>query len=68
MYTRGEMALRLGLFYTAASLSGAFGGQFLPSAQSVKVSELKHHRTARSRLDRNWEAWASSTLVLDFHH
>ncbi|TAQ86500.1 hypothetical protein B7494_g5172 [Chlorociboria aeruginascens] len=25
MYTRGEMALRLGLFYTAASLSGAFG-------------------------------------------
>jgi hypothetical protein len=27
MYTRGEMALRLGLFYTAASLSGAFGGQ-----------------------------------------
>jgi hypothetical protein len=29
MYTRGEMALRLGLFYTAASLSGAFGGMFL---------------------------------------
>ena len=28
MYTRGEMALRLGLFYTAASLSGAFGGQY----------------------------------------
>ena len=27
MYTRGEMALRIGLFYTAASLSGAFGGQ-----------------------------------------
>lgn len=26
MYTRGEMALRLGLFYTSASLSGAFGG------------------------------------------
>ncbi|PBP16529.1 hypothetical protein BUE80_DR012780 [Diplocarpon rosae] len=26
MYTRAEMALRLGLFYTAASLSGAFGG------------------------------------------
>ncbi|KAF2404699.1 MFS general substrate transporter [Trichodelitschia bisporula] len=26
MYTRGEMALRIGLFYTAASLSGAFGG------------------------------------------
>lgn len=26
LYTRGEMALRLGIFYTAASLSGAFGG------------------------------------------
>ncbi|KAG0646489.1 putative transporter [Hyphodiscus hymeniophilus] len=26
IYTRGEMAFRLGLFYTAASLSGAFGG------------------------------------------
>ncbi|KAK3897688.1 major facilitator superfamily domain-containing protein [Staphylotrichum tortipilum] len=26
LYTRGEMALRVGVFYTAASLSGAFGG------------------------------------------
>ncbi|KAL2176739.1 major facilitator superfamily domain-containing protein [Thermothelomyces heterothallicus CBS 202.75] len=26
MYTRREMALRIGVFYTAASLSGAFGG------------------------------------------
>lgn len=25
-YARGELALRLGLFYTSASLSGAFGG------------------------------------------
>jgi hypothetical protein len=32
MYTRGEMALRLGLFYTAALLSGAFEvGLSLPS-------------------------------------
>ena len=27
MYTRGELAFRIGLFYTSASLSGAFGGQ-----------------------------------------
>jgi len=27
MYTRPEMALRIGLFYTSASLSGAFGGK-----------------------------------------
>ncbi|KAK4247142.1 major facilitator superfamily domain-containing protein [Corynascus novoguineensis] len=26
LYTRREMALRIGIFYTAASLSGAFGG------------------------------------------
>lgn len=30
MYTRGEMAVRIGVFYTAASLSGAFGGEFKP--------------------------------------
>src|SRR4051812_17271861 len=28
LYTRQEMALRIGIFYTAASLSGAFGGEF----------------------------------------
>lgn len=27
LYTRSELALRIGLFYTAASLSGAFGGK-----------------------------------------
>jgi hypothetical protein len=26
IYTRADLALRIGLFYTAASLSGAFGG------------------------------------------
>lgn len=26
-YRRGDLALRIGLFYTAASLSGAFGGK-----------------------------------------
>ena len=26
LYTRAELALRIGIFYTAASLSGAFGG------------------------------------------
>lgn len=29
LYTRQEMALRIGIFYTAASLSGAFGGMCL---------------------------------------
>ena len=30
MYTRGEMAFRIGLFYTSASLSGSFGGSLSP--------------------------------------
>jgi hypothetical protein len=66
MYTRGEMALRLGLFYTAASLSGAFGGQ--SESSSLLDSELNHDRSTRKRTDRNWKAWKSSHLVLDFHH
>lgn len=28
LYNRGELALRIGIFYTSASLSGAFGGEF----------------------------------------
>jgi hypothetical protein len=39
MYTRGEMALRLGLFYTAASLSGAFGGMFLSLILDVQGTD-----------------------------
>lgn len=27
-YRRGDLALRIGLFYTATSLSGAFGGKY----------------------------------------
>ena len=37
MYTRGEMALRLGLFYTAASLSGAFGGKVLGMLGDIAI-------------------------------
>lgn len=29
LYNRGELALRIGIFYTAASLSGAFGGMYI---------------------------------------
>lgn len=31
LYNRGELALRIGIFYTAASLSGAFGGTSHPA-------------------------------------
>jgi MFS family permease len=35
LYTRQEMALRIGIFYTAASLSGAFGGKLDLLVRSV---------------------------------
>jgi Major Facilitator Superfamily. len=41
-YRRGDLALRMGLFYTAASLSGAFGGKFtvISSWQSLSMLGL----------------------------
>src|SRR5271170_5608817 len=38
MYTRGEMALRIGLFYTSASLSGAFGGLLARGISSISTA------------------------------
>ena len=44
MYTRQELALRIGLFYTTASLSGAFGGLLarglsaIPTTSTVDAS------------------------------
>lgn len=35
MYTRGELALRIGLFYTSASLAGAFGGLLARGLSSI---------------------------------
>ncbi|PSS23476.1 hypothetical protein M430DRAFT_97942 [Amorphotheca resinae ATCC 22711] len=41
MYTRPEMALRIGLFYTSASLSGAFGGLLARGLTSIgRVGDL----------------------------
>lgn len=39
-YRRGDLALRMGLFYTAASLSGAFGGKFAVISSSQSLSML----------------------------
>lgn len=35
LYNRGELALRIGIFYTAASLSGAFGGMLPKSCTYI---------------------------------
>ncbi len=40
MYTRGEMALRIGIFYTSASLSGAFGGMSDSGNQFLELYRL----------------------------
>lgn len=39
-YRRGDLALRIGLFYTAASLSGAFGGEFHQQYQEDKADKV----------------------------
>ena len=38
MYRRGELAYRIGLFYTSASLSGAFGGLLARGLSSIHKS------------------------------
>ena len=38
MYRRGELAYRIGLFYTSASLSGAFGGLLARGLSSIHSS------------------------------
>ena len=38
MYTREELALRIGLFYTTASLSGAFGGLLARGLSAISTT------------------------------
>jgi MFS family permease len=45
MYTRGELALRIGLFYTTASLSGAFGGLLARGLSAIPTT---------STIDASW--------------
>jgi hypothetical protein len=40
LYTRQEMALRIGIFYTAASLSGAFGGELTALGHWQKMANM----------------------------
>jgi MFS family permease len=58
LYTRGEMALRIGLFYTTASLSGAFGGL---SAIATLIGDLAliPNRSFCTRPCRNRHPWRS---------
>lgn len=69
LYNRGELALRIGIFYTAASLSGAFGGMhhldFVPFA-SRAVSNPMTYRPACAGPIRYWQAWCySAELAMD---
>lgn len=42
MYQRGELAFRIGLFYTSASLSGAFGGLLARGLSAIPASGIAH--------------------------
>jgi MFS family permease len=69
LYTRGEMALRIGIFYTAASLSGAFGGR-RNSVDPFPVSQMLN----RFRPPRSWSLGNCSTgsclrrMALDIYY
>lgn len=45
LYTRSELALRIGLFYTTASLSGAFGGLLARGLSAIPTTHI---------VDKSW--------------
>jgi len=67
MYTRPEMALRIGLFYTSASLSGAFGGRFLQRTWTWKHG-TDGDRTSCQRLNVYRQQRQSKIMVMDLHY
>jgi sugar phosphate permease len=42
LYTREELALRVGIFYSAASLSGAFGGLLARGLSAISATSTIH--------------------------
>ena len=67
LYTRAELALRIGIFYTAASLSGAFGGTHYPN--SSLGNALAHEcRTSRSRTVCNCPSRRTGRVAMDLHY
>lgn len=74
LYTRGELALRIGIFYTAASLSGAFGGTHAfrwPEPRRVpapSADDAVFRRSACARLIGHWSSRRPRGLAMDPHH
>jgi len=66
IYTRSELALRIGVLYTATSLSGAFGGKKSDNSQLPMI--LTMGRTSGSCSCRDRESRRSLILALDFCH
>ena len=67
LYTRAELALRIGIFYTAASLSGAFGGTHYPNTSLGNA--LAHEcRTSRSRTVCNCPSRRPGRVAMDLHY
>ncbi len=68
LYTRTELALRIGIFYTAASLSGAFGGQSSIHGPSASGLRLTYIRPSRSRAIGHCAQGRPRRMEVDFHH
>lgn len=67
--TRAELALRIGIFYSAASLSGAFGGASRPpaAAQRAAAADAAADRPARARPLGHLARRRPRALTLDLH-
>ena len=64
------MGIRIGFFYTAASLSGAFGGNLCSPIILLSVNKLTVdlNRSPRKGSVRPWLSWRTRAVALDFHH
>jgi hypothetical protein len=67
-YKRTELALRIGIFYTAASLSGAFGGLLARGLNAIgPAGGLEGWRVRNDQISPSMCYWLTPTTV-DFYH
>lgn len=58
LYTREELALRVGIFYASASLSGAFGGLLARGLSSIPKTSVMHGSW-------RWVSLSSALFIVD---
>lgn len=64
MYRRQEIGLRLGVIYSAASLSGAFGGLL----GGLFLFVVRRELTSSDRSVSNWQPRRAGGMAMDLDH